>query len=98
MQRNIRIMTAFNSGELSQLTGHSPFSNFSEWRINSPLFIQIVQIWSLYLHNEMRCSACHYPTSAVIAPWLFKLAYGFQIIRPTFYTFERSTSFLSKII
>jgi len=39
MQRSIRIMTAFNSGELCHMTGHSSFSNFSEWRINSPLFI-----------------------------------------------------------
>jgi hypothetical protein len=98
MQCNKRIMTAFNSGELCHLTGHSSFSNFSECRINSPLFIQTVQIWSRYLHNEMRCSACYYPTSAVIAAWLFKLDYGFQIIRSTFYTFERCTSFLSTVI
>jgi len=39
MQLNIRIMTAFNSGELCHLTCHSSFSNFNEWRNNSPLFI-----------------------------------------------------------
>jgi len=61
-------------------------------------FIQTVQIWSLYLHNEMCYSARHYPTSAVNAPRLFKLAHGFQIIRSPFYTFERSTSFSSTII